>query len=317
MRRFRKSRRRAAALALAPVAAAMTIAAASGAAVAAPGPDASLDADQSRVAPNDKVTLEGRFRRPAGGQPSGGGQAVAKGAAQPIRIQFRSLGADNWRDVRRGSTGPGGRFRERVSVGRSGRFRAVSSTGRSTAAKLVLVKSRTRARLGDDFAKVGEKVRVRGRVTPAGAGRRVTVRAAGRTVRTRTSASGRFSARVEADSVGTSAVRVRAARNKIALGSGDRAGRLSVLRPAVASYYGPGLYGNHLGCGGTLQPGTVGVANKSLPCGTKLTVAYRGRSVETKVIDRGPYVGGREFDLTAALKDKLHFGSTGTVYVSK
>ena len=61
----------------------------------------------------------------------------------------------------------------------------------------------------------------------------------------------------------------------------------------------------------------MGVAHKSLPCGTKLIVAYDGRSVKTEVIDRGPYVGGREFDLTEALKNKLNFGSIGTVYVSK
>ena len=32
-----------------------------------------------------------------------------------------------------------------------------------------------------------------------------------------------------------------------------------------------------------------------------------------RVIDRGPYVSGREWDLTSALKAKLGFGSTGTV----
>src|SRR4051794_8472099 len=39
---------------------------------------------------------------------------------------------------------------------------------------------------------------------------------------------------------------------------------------AVASWYGPGLYGNHLACGGTLTPGTFGVAHKALACGTKI-----------------------------------------------
>jgi rare lipoprotein A (peptidoglycan hydrolase) len=32
------------------------------------------------------------------------------------------------------------------------------------------------------------------------------------------------------------------------------------------------------------------------------------------VIDRGPFVGGREWDLTPATKAKLGFGSTGTVW---
>jgi rare lipoprotein A (peptidoglycan hydrolase) len=57
----------------------------------------------------------------------------------------------------------------------------------------------------------------------------------------------------------------------------------------------------------------VGVANKTLPCGTKVTFRYRGRMATARVIDRGPYAAGREWDLTAALKAKLRFGSTGTV----
>ena len=91
---------------------------------------------------------------------------------------------------------------------------------------------------------------------------------------------------------------------------------MKVFRSAAASYYGPGLYGNKLGCGGTLTPSTLGVAHKSLPCGTRLTVRYRGRSVRVAVIDRGPYAGDREFDLTQATKNRIGFPSTGRVQVS-
>ena len=66
----------------------------------------------------------------------------------------------------------------------------------------------------------------------------------------------------------------------------------------MASYYGPGLYGNGVACGGTLLPGTLGVANKTLPCGTMVRLRYHGRSVTVPVIDRGPYVAGRDYDLT-------------------
>ena len=54
-------------------------------------------------------------------------------------------------------------------------------------------------------------------------------------------------------------------------------------------------------CGQTLGYGTLGVAHKSLPCGAKVTFkkgAPRGHAC--RVIDRGPYVGGREYDLTGA-----------------
>jgi len=38
--------------------------------------------------------------------------------------------------------------------------------------------------------------------------------------------------------------------------------------------------------------------------------------VRVAVIDRGPYVGGREFDLTAATARALRFSGHGTVQVS-
>lgn len=93
--------------------------------------------------------------------------------------------------------------------------------------------------------------------------------------------------------------------------------RLNVYRTAYASWYGPGLYGNPLGCGGTLSPGTYGVAHKTLPCGTKVTLRANGRSVRVSVIDRGPYVGGREFDLTAATAQALGFSGHGPVQVTR
>ena len=56
-------------------------------------------------------------------------------------------------------------------------------------------------------------------------------------------------------------------------------GQPLIYRPAMASYYGPGLYGSALACGGRLSPSKLGVANKTLPCGTRVTLRYRGRSV--------------------------------------
>ena len=65
-----------------------------------------------------------------------------------------------------------------------------------------------------------------------------------------------FAATWKPRSAGTSKVRVRAAGNLIAAGSKTKAGRVSVFRPAEASYYGPGLYGNGVACGGTLTAST-------------------------------------------------------------
>jgi rare lipoprotein A len=52
-------------------------------------------------------------------------------------------------------------------------------------------------------------------------------------------------------------------------------------------------------CGGTLTPATLGVAHKTMRCGTKLRLRYRGRTVSARVIDRRPFADNREFDLTA------------------
>ena len=73
----------------------------------------------------------------------------------------------------------------------------------------------------------------------------------------------------------------------------------------VASYFGPGLYGNRTACGQTLTTTLQGVAHRTLPCGSAVRLSYAGRSVTVPVVDRGPNVAGREFDLTYATKIAL------------
>lgn len=70
----------------------------------------------------------------------------------------------------------------------------------------------------------------------------------------------------------------------------------------LASWYGPGFYGNRTACGQTYTPQILGVAHKTLPCGTPLQLTYGGRSITVPVIDRGPYVAGRTLDLSNATK---------------
>jgi rare lipoprotein A len=146
-----------------------------------------------------------------------------------------------------------------------------------------------------------------GRVTPGGS-HPVVVRVGGSRLRTR-SHDGAYKVRWRAPRAGVYTARARVD------GSSVRSHRVRVnaYRPAAASYYGPGLYGGALACGGTLTPGKLGVANKSLPCGSKVTLRYGRKTVTVQVIDRGPYAGNREYDLTAATKAKLGFPSTGTV----
>jgi hypothetical protein len=161
----------------------------------------------------------------------------------------------------------------------------------------------------------GRRAVVRGHIATAGAGQAVRLqrRSGGRwgTIdRATTAGDGAFRLTFRPRVTGSAPVRVRAG------GAGEPVGRLNVYRHAHASWYGPGLFGSKLGCGGRLAPDTLGVAHKSLPCGSRVTLRHGGRIVRVRVVDRGPYVGGREFDLTAATKQRLGFSGVGTILVA-
>ncbi len=67
----------------------------------------------------------------------------------------------------------------------------------------------------------------------------------------------------------------------------------------VATWFGPGFYGQKTACGQTMSPAIVGVASRTLPCGTLVLVNYRGHRLTVPVIDRGPYAdNGATWDLT-------------------
>ena len=164
----------------------------------------------------------------------------------------------------------------------------------------------------------GQRVRAAGNLASGRSGQTVLLQVSAgdgwRTVdRARTGAGGRYEAFWTPESTRRYGVRVR-----LADGSGKRTLRdgVTVYRRSAASWYGPGFYGNRTACGRTLGRATIGVAHKSLPCGTRVALRYRGRTVTAPVIDRGPYAGGREYDLTAETKQRLGFGSTGTVWSS-
>ncbi len=83
----------------------------------------------------------------------------------------------------------------------------------------------------------------------------------------------------------------------------------------LATWYGPGLYGRRTACGQTLTRVLVGVANRTLPCGTLVRVGYGSQSLVLPVVDRGPYGRiGAEWDLTAGAAVAL--GITETVHVA-
>lgn len=97
---------------------------------------------------------------------------------------------------------------------------------------------------------------------------------------------------------------------------------------SLASMYGgsDGFWYNHFACGGTYYPNVVGVANRTLRCGTRVMFKYYGRKVingrsvrawyyaTIRVVDRGPYCCGRSWDFTTAAAKALGFYGVGTVY---
>jgi hypothetical protein len=295
--RNRIRRRWLAALAMAPVAliattTSLTIAAAQTQSTT------TLDASRASVPHGERLTLKGTGAGPG-----------------PVAIEFQRAGGERWSAVRSVDPDAAGEFAARVRPRYSGTYRAVPSS--RAASEPARVRVRSRVKLDSErYAVLGKKLRLSGRAQPA-AERRVTVRVGGQKLRTRANGKGRFSVAWKAGRTGRFRPSVKVDGTPLAAGGADRARKVTVYRPASASWYGPGLYGNRMACGGTLTPGTVGVAHKALPCGTKVHLRYGKRTVTAPVVDRGPFVGDREFDLTAATKNKLGFGSTGTVLSSK
>ena len=74
---------------------------------------------------------------------------------------------------------------------------------------------------------------------------------------------------------------------------------------ALAGSSGPAAFGRRTACGGVIHPETIGVSHPTLPCGARVFITYNGQTVLTQVVDRGPYVPGRKFDLTDALARRL------------
>jgi rare lipoprotein A len=82
---------------------------------------------------------------------------------------------------------------------------------------------------------------------------------------------------------------------------------------ALAGSSGPAAFGHRAACGVVIGPDTEGVANPTLPCGVKIFVTYRGKTVLVQVIDHGPYVPGRQFDVTDALARRLGLSGVRTI----
>src|SRR4051812_31088069 len=127
--------------------------------------------------------------------------------------------------------------------------------------------------------------------------------------------AGNFTATWRADHIGVFTVRALPAGSDQAHTSqaGDTI-RMTVYKPALATWYGPGFYGHRTACGMRMTRDLLGVAHRGLPCGTQVALYYHGRTVTVPVVDRGPY-GRRDaaYDLTAATARALDMTETSRI----
>jgi rare lipoprotein A len=301
-----------------------------------------LAAGESASSPESSIVLRApavqdktlRFGQPADVR----GRFAASDAGRRVALQYAPHGL-RWRPLATTVVEARGRYRFAVRLKQSGKVRiallpaeaAVQGGAGSVvaAAEAQAPASRPRrvavagrlvvARHARDVH-AGERVHVRGTLLPRARGRRVVVEAGanGRwhvVAQARTRKFGHFDARVVTEVPGTQRLRVRFAGDRRNAGTRVRAGTLQAFRPGLASWYA--LYGNRTACGQTLTAGTLGVAHKTLPCGTMVTFRYGSREVTVPVIDRGPYAGGREWDLTGATARALGFGGVGVVWSTR
>jgi rare lipoprotein A len=256
------------------------------------------------------------------------GNASPANAGQKVVLEFARTGGGHWRAIDTARVGPHGHFAFKTPVRQSGLVRALSASSTAARARLPLgssaaiapsparrVQVTPRFRVRDRSINVlgGQSVTVDGRLLPEVGGRRITLETrSGRhwhaVTSTRTGSHGGFRLRYTASGLGSHSLRVRFAGDRLNTRAARGAGKLTVFRQSVASWYydgGATACGFHAG---------YGVANRTLPCGTKVTFSYGGRTVTATVDDRGPFVGGREWDLNQNTAAALGFGGVATVW---
>lgn len=270
------------------------------------------------------------------------GSAPASNAGQTLQLQFARAGTKGWQPLTSTRVGRDGHFKLVAPMRKSGRVRAVPkgapaaprallplpgatttttaapATLSPSAARPVVVASKLAVRRRSMATLSGRVVHVGGHLLPGVRGR--TVRLEGRSGRhwrllatDHTGSRGGFDIRYRPSRTfgpGGEPLRVRFRGDRLNSRSVRGAGKVTTFTESIASWYSDGgatACGFHAG---------MGVANRSLPCGTKVTFRYRGRTVTATVDDRGPYVGGRTWDLNQNTAGALGFGGVGTVWAT-
>jgi rare lipoprotein A len=126
---------------------------------------------------------------------------------------------------------------------------------------------------------------------------------------------GTFVARWRPKVVGSYTVRAVAGGGQVRAAAAAPTAPVTIYRAARATWYGPGLYGHTTACGQVLSHAIMGIAHRTLPCGTPVTLYLAGRTVVVPVIDRGPFSNGAHYDLTSATAQALGLTETTMIGV--
>jgi rare lipoprotein A len=169
---------------------------------------------------------------------------------------------------------------------------------------------------------LGRTLRFRGAVGADQAGRTLQIQrqqADGAWVGTATTVvgpDGSFMARWRTDAIGSFSVRaVLAGAEAQAAASAPLTTTTTVYRPVRATWFGPGFYGKHTACGQVMTHALLGVAHRTLPCGTPVAIFLGGRTVTVPVVDRGPFANGARYDLTSAAAESIGMEQSTTIGV--
>jgi rare lipoprotein A len=257
------------------------------------------------------------------------GRAPAQAAGRRLVLEYRPR-AEDWTPAASTTAAGDGRFRFRVRAERSGDTRVrvadgaaairtagtaepAAESGTASGALPVSVAGAFAGRWRSVDVNAGRVAVVRGALRPGVAGRTVTLEAPGGRVLARgtTARNGGFVLRYRTSGAGSTPLRLRFRGDRTNAGALSRAGVVNAYRQSYASWYEDG---GATACGFHAR---YGVAHRTLRCGTKVTIRYGGRSVVATVDDRGPFVGGRDWDLNGAVAGALGFDGTGAVWVTR
>ncbi|MET0500414.1 MAG: septal ring lytic transglycosylase RlpA family protein [Candidatus Binatia bacterium] len=105
-------------------------------------------------------------------------------------------------------------------------------------------------------------------------------------------------------------------KDKVTVKTGDD-GQPVVEQIGEASFYGQGFHGKKTATGEKFDQNDLTAAHPTLPLGTQATVTNleTGKSVDVEINDRGPYVKGRDIDLSKGAAKELDMTKDGVAPV--